>query len=160
MGLVVARFGAPVGARDTQPIVEGRTGLRNTRSASLARTAGASAGRERRARGMAAEAIAAQFLESRRVRLVNRNYRCRGGEVDLIGYDGATLVFFEVRLRSRSDFGGASASVTYHKQRRVILAAQHYLLGKSPGPCRFDVIAMNRLEAASIEWIRDAFAAQ
>lgn len=108
---------------------------------------------------MEAEAIAARHLESQRVQIIARNYRCRGGEVDLIGLEGATLVFFEVRLRSSSDFGGASASVTYHKQRRLILAAQHFLIGKKPGACRFDVIAMSALDADSIEWIRDAFSA-
>ncbi len=133
--------------------------MRNTRSAALRRTPSTEQGRERRARGIEAEAIAARYLEARGVRIVARNYRCRGGEVDLIGFDGATLVFFEVRLRTRSDFGGAGASVTFHKQRRVVLAAQHYLIGKTPGACRFDVIAMSDLDAASIEWIKDAFPA-
>lgn len=108
---------------------------------------------------MEAEALAASYLQARQVQIVARNYRCRGGEVDLIGLDGATLVFFEVRLRSRSDFGGAGASVTHHKQRRLILAAQHYLLGRAPSPCRFDVIAMSALDVAGVEWIRDAFSA-
>jgi putative endonuclease len=73
--------------------------------------------------GAAAETLAAEFLEARGLAVVKRNYRCRGGEIDLIARDGTTLVFVGVRLRSSSAFGGARASVTAAKRRRIKFAA-------------------------------------
>ncbi|MBI5919522.1 MAG: YraN family protein [Nitrosomonadales bacterium] len=110
-------------------------------------------------RGDEAEQRAADFLTRRGLRLLARNFRCRYGEIDLILQDGDTLVFVEVRLRSRSDFGGAAASIDSHKQRKLTLAAQHYLaqLPRTP-PCRFDAILM-RDAGESIEWIKNAFTA-
>jgi putative endonuclease len=107
-------------------------------------------------RGAAAEALAAQFLEARGLSMVARNYRCRGGEIDLIARDGPVLVFVEVRLRSGTAFGGAAASITAAKRRRLALAARHYLgrLKKEP-PCRFDAILLDGLALERIEWLRD-----
>lgn len=110
-------------------------------------------------RGREAEALAAQYLECYGARVVTRNFRIRGGEIDLICRDGKVLVFVEVRLRSRSDFGGAAASITTGKQRRIILAAQYYLLGKPECDCRFDCILLDGLDAKRIEWIKNAFSA-
>jgi putative endonuclease len=107
-------------------------------------------------RGREAEAAAAVYLEGCGQRVVERNFRVRGGEIDLICRDGKTLVFVEVRQRSRSDFGGAAASITASKQRRIVLAAQHYLLGKPACDCRFDCVL---IEGGKLEWIRNAFAA-
>jgi putative endonuclease len=90
------------------------------------------------------------------LRVVARNFRIRGGEIDLICRDGKTLVFVEVRLRSRSDFGGAGASITPTKRRRIILAAQHYLAGKPECDCRFDCVL---IEGERLEWIKNAFSA-
>ncbi len=104
--------------------------------------------------GREAEARAAQHLERHGLRILARNYRCRGGEVDLVCRDGATLVFVEVRLRTHRDFGGAAASITPAKQRRIALAANHYLAGKPLPTCRFDAVL---LDGASIDWIRNAF---
>ena len=111
------------------------------------------------ARGREAEALAAQYLECYGVRDITRNFRIRGGEIDLICRDGKVLVFVEVRLRTRSDFGGAAASITASKQRRIILAAQHYLLGKPECDCRFDCILLDGLNTNQIEWIKNAFSA-
>lgn len=111
------------------------------------------------ARGREGEALAARFLEGRGLKVVERNFRVRGGEIDLICRDGKALVFVEVRLRSRSDFGGAAASIGAAKRQRLILAAQHYLLGKPACDCRFDCILLAGLEPSGIEWIRDAFSA-
>ncbi len=110
-------------------------------------------------RGSAAEQLAADYLAARGLRVIARNYRVRGGEVDLVCADGRTLVFVEVRLRTDERFGGAGASITAAKRRRLILAARHYLAGKSEKPCRFDAVLLDRLDAQHIEWIRDAFAA-
>ena len=93
--------------------------------------------------------------------MIARNYRCRRGEIDLVLADGDTLVFAEVRLRARSDFGGAAASIDHRKQSRIAFAARHYLATvarkDASRPCRFDAVLMDRLEPEAIEWIRDAF---
>lgn len=113
------------------------------------------------ARGAAAEALAAAYLGQHGLAILARNLRCRGGEVDLIALDGATLVFAEVRLRSNKRFGGAAASITRHKQQRVILAARTWLCGAGKHhagrPCRFDAVLLDALDPATIEWIRGAF---
>ncbi|MBS4097855.1 MAG: YraN family protein [Sulfuricella sp.] len=110
--------------------------------------------------GAQAEQLAAAYLERHGLRAVERNYRCRQGEIDLILHDGGTLVFVEVRLRKSAAFGGAAASITAKKQRRIVLAAEHYLQGlKRIPPCRFDVVLLDGLAAQSVEWIKDAFSA-
>jgi putative endonuclease len=108
--------------------------------------------------GKLAEARAEAFLKRRGLSLESRNFRCRFGEIDLIMRDrDGTLVFVEVRSRSRGDFGSAAESITPAKQRRIILAAKHYIYGLAIEPtCRFDVVAMDRGQTEPI-WIRDAF---
>ena len=112
--------------------------------------------------GDAAEALALAHLTRRGLTLVRRNYRvargphARGGEIDLIlrERDG-TLVFVEVRRRRDLAHGGAAASVGMSKQRRLVLAARHFLAGMDPlPPCRFDVVA---IDGERVEWLRAAF---
>lgn len=106
-------------------------------------------------KGAEAEKMAADFLASKGLQWVTGNYRCRGGEIDLVMRDGPMLVFVEVRARSRADFGGAAASITPTKQARIILAARQYLAQfKVDAPCRFDVVL---LQAGKLEWIKAAF---
>jgi putative endonuclease len=106
--------------------------------------------------GAEAEALAAKFLESRGLIIVERNYRCRGGEIDIIARQGATMVFVEVRLRSSSAFGGARASITAAKRRRLKFAAGLFLSRLSREPeCRFDAILLDGLDIARIEWLVD-----
>jgi putative endonuclease len=115
-----------------------------------------------KAQGDAAEDRALQYLQQQGLRLVRRNYRvaggphARGGEVDLIMLDrDGTLVFVEVRARASASHGGAAASVTGAKQRRIVFAARHYLLRQAtPPPCRFDVLA---LDGETITWLPAAF---
>ena len=111
--------------------------------------------------GRSAEDLAAHFLERHGLRIVARNHRCRGGEIDLVCQDGETLVFVEVRLRQHPGFGGAGASVTRAKQRRIALAAEHYLSAhrRHDDACRFDCVLLSELGADDIEWVRDAFSA-
>jgi putative endonuclease len=110
------------------------------------------------ARGQAAEAAALRFLEGKGLKLVAQNYRCRFGEIDLIMRDGQSIVFTEVRLRKSNAFGGASASVDAHKQRRILAAAKHYLSGLRGSPiCRCDVVLLSDVEDSNIEWIQNAF---
>jgi putative endonuclease len=111
--------------------------------------------------GAAIEHAAAVWLQQQRLICIERNFRCKGGEIDLIMRDRSSLVFVEVRLRNRDDFGSAAESVTTAKQRRVIHAAQYYLATHTSHrdeACRFDVLAAKHVDGAIIwEWVRDAF---
>lgn len=107
--------------------------------------------------GQQAEALAAEFLQTQGLSILARNWQVRGGEIDLICRHGRMLVFVEVRLRQCKDFGGAAASITTGKQRRIILAARHYLAGKNLQPCRFDVVLLERLDVRHLQWLQDAF---
>jgi putative endonuclease len=110
-----------------------------------------------RERGRQAEDLAATFLQRQGLTIVERNYRCRHGEIDLVAREGRTLVFVEVRLRTRGDFGGAAASITAAKRRKLTLAARHYLAGAAREPaCRFDAVLISG-PAQEIEWLKNAF---
>jgi putative endonuclease len=101
--------------------------------------------------------VAAAFLRRRGYRIVERNFRCRAGEIDLIARDGDTLVFVEVRARASARFGAAIENVTVAKQRQVARVARWYLAQcreVAPPPCRFDVVGITGDE---VEHIRDAF---
>ncbi|MFJ3055132.1 YraN family protein [Herbaspirillum sp. NPDC087042] len=107
--------------------------------------------------GDAAEDAALAHLRKQGLQLVERNFRCRGGEIDLVMRDGATVVFVEVRARASDSHGGAAASVTPAKQRRLILAAQTWLQAQpDTPPCRFDVVA---LDGGRMQWLRNAIEA-
>jgi putative endonuclease len=109
-------------------------------------------------RGEQAEALARHYLEAKGLTLIAQNYRCRFGEIDLIMREGKTVVFVEVRLRKSSAFGGALASITGAKQQRILKAAQHYLSEQRGSPiCRCDVVLLNDISDAGIEWIQNAF---
>lgn len=106
--------------------------------------------------GALAEDRALAYLQRQGLVPVLRNYRCKGGEIDLIMRSADdTLVFIEVRQRNGRGFGGAAQSITPAKQRRVLHAAMHYLatLENMP-PCRIDVVA---LESGRLEWLPGAF---
>ena len=112
--------------------------------------------------GDAAEDRALQHLQDRGLKLLQRNYRTPGrggGEIDLVMRDvDGTLVFVEVRRRGSANHGGAMASITNAKQRRIVFAARHYLLKLHiTPPCRFDVVAV---EAEQLQWFKGAFDAQ
>jgi len=110
------------------------------------------------AAGALAEQLAAQYLQRQGLKLLQHNYSCRFGEIDLILQDGDSLVFAEVRLRSHSKFGGAAASIDARKQAKLVRTAQHYLAGlQRIPPCRFDAILLQSTDANKIEWIRNAF---
>jgi len=108
--------------------------------------------------GVIAETLAAQYLQKQGLILLQQNYRCRLGEIDLILQDGETLVFVEVRLRTNPRFGGAAASIDLRKQKKIQHTADHFLstLTRVP-PCRFDAILMQSTEPGKIEWIKNAF---
>jgi putative endonuclease len=112
----------------------------------------------KRQRGDEAERTAERYLIGNGLKLVERNYRTRFGEIDLIMQDGESLVFVEVRMRKNQDFGGAAASIGAHKQRRIIAAAQGYLAAmKHPPPCRLDAVLLANSEDSDVEWLKNAF---
>lgn len=113
-------------------------------------------------RGSDAEAAALNWLQQRGLTCVQTNFRCKGGEIDLIMQHRDHLVFVEVRLRSRTDFGDAAESVTARKQRRIVLAARHFLLmhpSWQHAACRFDVMAAQPTRGSALQWqwLQNAF---
>jgi putative endonuclease len=115
---------------------------------------------QRRAVGKAGEEVAVQYLLQRGYHILQRNYRCRFGEIDLIAREGRTLAFIEVKTRRSQRFGPAASAVTFEKQRHLIKASQMYMtqMKKTHEPCRFDVVAIDMdAHGLHIELIRDAF---
>lgn len=109
--------------------------------------------------GDAGEEIAARHLVAQGLQVLACNFRVKGGEIDIVCRDGATVVFVEVRRRARTDFGGAAWSITPTKQKRLILAARHWLARHGQyydGACRFDCVL---LDGNQLEWVKNAFSA-
>lgn len=116
---------------------------------------------DRKHTGQDAERRAERWLGRQGLTLLQRNARCRLGEIDLVMRDGDQIVFVEVRQRRGQGHGGAAASVDWRKQQKLILTAR-YLLGCHPQwsrhPCRFDVIAFEGdSETTPPMWYKDAF---
>lgn len=119
-------------------------------------------------RGRWAEEVAAAFLHGRGLRTLNRNYRCRWGEIDLVMDDHKALVFVEVRYRGPTSLVSGADSVDERKQRKLISAAEHFLQANprfAERRCRFDVVSIaaappgNSERRPRVDWIRDAFEA-
>jgi len=108
----------------------------------------------KQAQGRSWEQVACKYLEQRGLRLVEANFTCKGGEIDLVMRDGPALVFVEVRQRADRAHGGAAASITPAKQARLACAAQVYLMRyPTVPPCRFDVVA---IDGDQLDWLRNA----
>lgn len=108
-------------------------------------------------KGRLGEDLAALYLEERGCRVLQRNYRREGCEIDLVAMEEDTLVFAEVKARSSRAWGYGREAVDAAKQRRIIRAAQAYLQETDyAGPCRLDVVEVD-LNTRNIVWIRDAF---
>lgn len=118
---------------------------------------------ERRATGPVgahAESAAFDYLINQGLRPVARNFRCRGGEIDLIMIHDQCLTFVEVRYRTTSNFAQPDHTVDRHKQRKIIrTAAMFYARNRAYAShvMRFDVVAIEGKDPPSIRWIRDAF---
>ncbi|HET8900156.1 MAG TPA: YraN family protein [Rhodanobacteraceae bacterium] len=114
-----------------------------------------------RSTGAAFETLACRHLEAAGLRLLERNFTTRYGELDLVMMDGATLVFVEVRYRAGQDFGGALASITATKRARLVRAASLYLAAHprlAQSPSRFDVVAFDgTVTPPACRWLRAAF---
>ena len=114
----------------------------------------------RAALGSSAERAAADFLRERGYHVLERNFRCRGGEIDLVALDGSTLVFIEVKMRRTIARGAPIEAVTPQKQARVRKAAQSYLTfcGRIFQRIRFDVISvMQTPRTRDITHLKSAF---
>ncbi|MDZ5605089.1 YraN family protein [Pseudomonas sp. RP23018S] len=112
--------------------------------------------------GQAAESQALRHLQGQGLQLVTRNWRCRGGELDLVMLDADTVVFVEVRYRLHAGYGGALASIDERKQRKLTLAASLFLQSEprwADRPCRFDIVALQGSGHAGqpLEWLKNAF---
>lgn len=107
--------------------------------------------------GGAAEQRALEHLSARGLRLIERNYRSRWGEIDLVMDEDTTIVFVEVRYRRHPHFGGALASIDERKRRRIVHTAQDFLGRRRLGDraARFDVVSV--AGNGSIDWITAAF---
>lgn len=105
---------------------------------------------------------ARRHLESKGLQLVETNYSCKQGEIDLVMTDGHYLVFVEVRFRHHNDFCNPLETITRNKQRKIIRTASHYLLAKHQHQniaCRFDAVGItyNDQGRLDINWIPSAF---
>ena len=116
---------------------------------------------DRRARGDAVETAALAHLQVHGMQLLARNVQARGGELDLVMLDGNVVVFVEVRYRASAAFGGGIASVDARKRRKLVHAAQVFLMQHpryAQAACRFDVVdASGDPSAPHLQWLRDAF---
>ena len=121
-----------------------------------------------REQGQYTENLACEFLQQYGLKLIERNYHCRMGEIDLIMRDDSHLVFIEVRYRRANNFGSAAESITQNKQAKLIKTASAYLqqhakLAKYPA--RFDVVSMTgpidtgNISDIDVNWIKNAFGA-
>lgn len=121
-----------------------------------------------REQGLYTENLACQFLENKGFKLIEKNFNCRLGEIDLIMKDNDNLVFVEVRYRRNNNFGSGAESVTAGKQSKLIKTASLYLqqhdkLNKYPA--RFDIVSItgvvetNNINNIDFDWIENAFGA-
>lgn len=124
--------------------------------------------------GSRAETQALCYLKRHGLKLIERNFHCRQGEIDLIMHDKLCLIFIEVRYRRTLHYGSAVESVTWAKQQRIVKTAQFYLnyrfKRKQPKlglpkqlPCRFDVVGISSFQESGnrsgmkCHWVKQAF---
>lgn len=107
--------------------------------------------------GKSGEDLACAALERLGYVIVERRYRCRSGEIDIVARDGEVTVFVEVKTREGDEFGGGAAAVTPAKQRTIARVAMDYIARHRlyDRPCRFDVVVVDG--AAGVELIPHAF---
>lgn len=121
-----------------------------------------SPGSDAQRRGKTWEERAASYLVDQGLDILTTGYRCRLGELDIVGVDDGGLVVVEVRARSRGNRGTAIETIGHLKRRRIVNATRHFLM-KHPAwharPIRFDVIAIDGIESdnPAIQWVRNAF---
>lgn len=107
--------------------------------------------------GTKEEALAAAFLKKQGYQIVEQNFRCRLGEIDIIARDGSVLVFLEVKYRKNDRYGNPAEAVTFRKQQKICKVADYYRMIhriSERQPCRFDVVA---IQGEAIRLIQNAF---
>lgn len=110
-----------------------------------------------REKGAQKEQQVCAYLSSQGIKVIERNYRNRQGEIDIIGYDGIYLVFFEVKYRSSAKKGSAAEAVGYAKRKKICRVADYYRMihqCAEDTPIRFDVVA---IDGERLTWIKNAF---
>ena len=121
-----------------------------------------------REQGQYTESLACQYLENKGFKLIEKNFNCRLGEIDLIMKDNDSLVFVEVRYRRSNNFGSGAESVTANKQSKLIKTASLYLQKHdkyNKNPARFDIVSItgiietNDINNIDFDWIENAFGA-
>ncbi|MFO1258421.1 MAG: YraN family protein [Gammaproteobacteria bacterium] len=113
--------------------------------------------------GQQVEDFAAQYLSQQGIQILEKNFQCKAGEIDIVGRMANILVFVEVRYRRSREFGHPLETVTRAKQIKLIRTAQYYLqrFRNHPPDCRFDVIsAIGSISQLDWEWIPNAFQVQ
>jgi putative endonuclease len=116
--------------------------------------------RERQNKGARGEQRAVEYLQEQGYRILERNYRCPLGEMDIIAREGKTVVFVEVKTRASDRFGSPQAAIGPQKQRRMTVIARYYLKtqGLLDGPARFDVAAVRLADGGdSVTLYKNAF---
>ena len=112
-------------------------------------------------KGRETEDACCAYLQKRGLKLIEKNFHCRHGEIDLIMKDDKTIVFIEVRYRKNNDYGGATESLTISKQRKVTSSAQTYIQSHSISEdVRIDFVAMTldtSQQNYTFDWIKNAF---
>lgn len=116
-------------------------------------------------KGLRYEEQARTYLQARGLSLLQQNYSCRGGEIDLIMRDRDTICFIEVKFRKSLAFGGAASSIPISKQRKIVNTALYYIAGRkrlASHPLRFDAFLIQRRPDGSdlVDWIQNAFYAE
>ena len=109
--------------------------------------------------GREGEDLAARFLMKRGYRILERNYRTRSGEIDLVAMHDGAVVFVEVKTRTSDIFGAPELAVNPRKQQRMVKAALGYIKYRKlhQVPCRFDVVAITTAAEQEVEHIQNAF---
>ena len=109
-----------------------------------------------RALGAQAEELACKYLEKMNYKIIEKNFRCRTGEIDMIAFDKGVIVFIEVKYRKDCRLGHPREAVHYYKQRNITKVASYYLISKGQydKSCRFDVV---EIIGQNIKLIQNAF---
>jgi len=112
--------------------------------------------------GLQMEALAADYLKAQGLSIIEQNFRCKAGEIDLIAKDSECFVFVEVKYRKGKQFGGALYAISSAKQEKIIKTAQFFLqqakLNEYNTPCRFDAVTLQGASSnPEISWLKNAF---
>ncbi|MDX3772564.1 YraN family protein [Chromatiaceae bacterium AAb-1] len=109
-------------------------------------------------KGQYYEQLALTYLQQQGLQLIQRNYRCKAGEIDLIMQDAGQLIFVEVKYRSGDAYGGAAAAVTWQKQQKLLRAIHWYLQQQkiTDKACRIDVLAIEGQAPYRYNWLQNA----